>query len=279
MIYDEDDEEQKEDHLAAHRVKYDRRRMGSNDADPDCSNMSAMLASIICSCLPPSLSRQSGQNGDNDAMPPTLEESAKSNCCIMSIADRRILSDSKIWMKFLEDNQNPTALAKIICHFAWKNNEFSRKTMKHLVNYLEDYNDNVYNSSFVVLRALFSMNDYREDVALSDDDDKSDDDADENEEEEEEREKVFEMRVFTHFRIEKFLGPIIKMLREWYNGNKYPQSVAKIAQFIDECAQTNAAFSSYFRIKSADVNVCWLQQFLNSHSYYLTLPKSPEFNV
>jgi len=267
-IYDDDDDESKNenDHLTAHRVKYDRRKMGSNEADPECSNMSAMLAAIICSCAPPSFAR----NGSFDSLPPTMEEAAKSNFCILPVSDKRILNDSKIWLKFLEDSQNPSALAKIICHFAWKNNEYSRKTMKNLVSYLEDYNDNVYKSSFVVLRRLFLMNDFREDdMAMSEDEDEDDDGN--------EKETKFEIRVYAHFRIEKFLGPIIKMLREWHRENKYPQSVAKISQFIDDCAQTNGAFSSYFRIKSADVNVCWFQQFLNSHSYYLTLPKPPEF--
>merc|ERR1712087_1031434 len=229
LIYDDDEDKEDGDHLAPHRVKYDKRRMGSNEADPECSNMTAMLASIICS----------------------------GGGCILPIADKRILSDSKIWMKFLEDGQNPAALAKIICHFAAGDLEYSRKTMKHFVAYLEDYNDNVYNSSFVVLRALFSMRDYEEKKGK-------------------EEESTFEIVSFSNFRIEKFLGPILKIMRDWYRDNKYPQSVAKIAQFIDECAQTNDAFSSYFRIKSANLNVVWFRQFLNSHSYYLTMPKPPE---
>merc|ERR1712129_498051 len=130
------------------------------------------------------------------------------------------------------------------------------------VAYLEDYNDSVYHSAFVVLRRLFLMKDVREQMSMMECDDDD--------------EIKLQIRVFAHFRIEKFVTPIIKLLRDWYADNKYPQSVAKIAQFIDECAQTNAAFAGYLRIKSKDENVCWFRQFLNSHSYYLSKQKPPE---
>merc|ERR1712154_550940 len=276
------DEDAKENEQEQNKIKCaDRhRKMGSNDADPDCSNMSAMLASIICSCAPPSFKWHKQQQNDENALSgmDTLSDSVSaaafgiSNFCILPSADKRILGDSKIWMKFLEDNQNSSALAQIICHFAWKNADYSRKTIRHFVGYLEDYNDNVYNSAFVCLRRLFLMNDYREEMDSDDDDDDYDDDESMNRS----RRHRLQIRVYANTRIEKFLTPIIKMLREWYRDNKYPQSVAKIAQFIDECAQTNGAVAAYFRIKSKDANVCWFQQFLNSHSYYLSLPKPPE---
>eukprot|EP00483_Globobulimina_turgida_P009651 UN09670 len=185
-------------------------------------------------------------------------------CCklnefnVLSINDKRLLNDAKIWMKFLEDNQNTNCLSNIICHLSWKNMDFSKKICKQFVIYLEEYHDNVYQSCFNVTKSLLQINDYIE--------------------EKDEENDTLSVKIFAHSRIDRFLSPTIKMIRDWYRDNKYMQSVAKIAQFIDECNQNNIQVANYFRIKSKEVNIQWFQQFLNSHSYYLNLPRPPEFN-
>ena len=199
----------------------------------------------------------------------------------MPAVDKRELNNPKIWMKFLEDAQNPSCIAKVICHLAWRNNDYSKKTCKQLVTYLEEYHDNVYQSAFIVLKQFLAMDDYREDIALPTSPNEQDEDDEDDAMHDDTlniEQQNYEIKLFSHSRIDRFLTPTIKMARDWYRDNKYMQSVAKIAQFIDELAQTNLLVSSYFRIKSKDVNVQWFQQFLNTHSYYLNLPRAPEFS-
>ena len=195
----------------------------------------------------------------------------------MPAADKRELNHPKMWMKFLEDAQNPPCLSNIICHLAWKNNDYSKKTCKQLVTYLEEYHDNVYQSAFTVLKKFLALDDYREDDILPASPNEDDDDEQNNEHGMNQEENQYEIKIFSHSRIDRFLTPTIKMIRDWYREQKYEQSCGKIAQFIDEMAQTNILVSSYFRIKSKDVNIQWFQHFLNEHSYYLNLPKAPEF--
>lgn len=208
----------------------------------------------------------------------TLHESVASfenKFLVVPSADKRELANPKIWMKFLEDNQNPQCLANIICHLAWRNNDYSKKTCKQLVSYLEEYHDNVYQSAFIVLKKFLGLDDYREDDSLPMNEPNDDDPIDDGSLNQEETQ--YEIKIFAHNRIDRFLTPIIKSIRDWYRDNKYPQSCAKIAQFIDEMAQTNILVASYFRIKSQEINIQWFQNFLNGHSYYLTLPRAPEF--
>eukprot|EP01083_Nonionella_stella_P126876 384305_1 len=227
----EEEEEEEEKEKESLKIKYDRRKMGSADSEPDVANMIQMLSRIICS--------------------KTLS---------MPCADKRLLCDPKIWCKFMEDQQNPQCLAKILCHLCWQNADVSRKTCRALVNYFEEYHDNVYQSAFVICRALLNLDDVDHPAAANDDDDTT-------------------IHIYKHTRIDRLLTPIIKMMRDWYRDNKYMQSIAKCAQFLDEIAQTNDAVANYLRCRAArnDQNIQWLQHFLNSHSYYLNAPRPPTF--
>lgn len=139
-----------------------------------------------------------------------------------------------------------------------------------MVTYLEEYDDNVYQSGFTVLSAFFALDDWREDQ---------------------------ELKIYAHSRIDRFLTSILKICRDWYRDSKYLQvntpnalcstlcsfwtmslmfccwtclwlqSVSKIARFIEQMAACNVTVSSYFRIRCNEITVQWFQQYLSSHSH------------
>ena len=161
----------------------------------------------------------------------------------MPAADKRQLNDPKMWLgqKFLEDGQNPAGLADIVCHLSWRNSEYSKKVCKQMVQYLEEYHENVYQFGFTVLSAFLALDDWKEDHQ--------------------------EMKIYAHSRTDRFLNSILKTCREWYRDSKYLPSVSKIARFIEQMAANNMTVSSYFRIRCNEINVQWFQQYLSSHSH------------
>merc|ERR550517_1502395 len=103
------------------------------------------MAAIICRCPPHSLSGTKLSSFDPllspHSVPPAL---AQGTMLTLHAVDKRAVSDPKQWLtKFLEDGQNPAALANIVCHLSWRNLEYSRKVIRSITAFLEDYHSSV----------------------------------------------------------------------------------------------------------------------------------------
>jgi len=218
------------------------------DADPDCDAMVAMMSELVLACP---FRRDSARDVNGEVQ------------CEMPAADLKVCNDPRLWCKLLEDNQNPRAIAKMVCHLCWRNAEYSRKTCKELLHYLEEYDDKLYPAAFTVLRQLLALKDFEEEI---DDDDEDDEDLVDAE-----VSVVPSIRLtyLSHVRCDRFIAPALRLAHAWCRDKKYMASVAKIAHFLQVQAQSNATVASFFRIKRAELlgHVNWLNHFLSSGQY------------
>ena len=98
-------------------------------------------------------------------LPPTTDFSVlndETKFLEMQHDDRKFLNDASIWKQFIQDNQNPNALAQIMCHLAWMNDSYSKKCCRVFDELCNDSYAPVFPPIFTCIRQFLTLDDYKE---------------------------------------------------------------------------------------------------------------------